>query len=175
MYRETTKINRNVDSDCCLPIQRVASKVLLVSGSLTASQQKVSCSAQCETSSSFSDRSQPIETTPGLTPKYLPSPLPMSASRVPTGSPSKKSFTLCQYTLRRPRVWFQCTAMLSYTRTTWSSSSSPGCSNMGGSSPGFNAYKTQHNTTKHKERIHSLRFTNKTNKNIIAEVGLYFD
>jgi hypothetical protein len=42
-------------------------------------------------------------------------------------------------TLRLPRVWFQCMAMLSYTRTTWSSSSSPGCRRLAGTAPGCNA------------------------------------
>mmetsp|Transcript_1917 Transcript_1917/g.3144 ORF Transcript_1917/g.3144 Transcript_1917/m.3144 type:complete len:263 (-) Transcript_1917:630-1418(-) len=117
----------------------VASKVSEVSGTLAPSQQKVSCSLQCETSSSFRERSQPIVTTPGLTPKYLPSPLPTSASRVPTGRASRYSFTRCQYTLRLPRVWFQWMAILSYTRTTWSNSSSPGFNSLAGSAPGFNA------------------------------------
>ena len=44
----------------------------------------------------------------------------LPANSDPGGNASRKSLTRCQCTFRFPLVWFQCTAIFSYTRNTWS-------------------------------------------------------
>lgn len=87
-----------------------ASNVLLLNGNLTASQQKVSLDSSADTFNKTGDRSQPIVMMSGFTPKYFPSPHPISrpiehctrhqvpATREPRDNDSKNTFTRCQYT-----------------------------------------------------------------------------
>lgn len=53
-------------------------KINLISGNLTASQQKVSLAGSAETFNKTGERSHPMDSILGFTPKYLPSPQPIS-------------------------------------------------------------------------------------------------
>ena len=100
-------LRSSVEMWCMTAMQRVASNMSLTKGSFTASQQNVSVVSDdsfLETDNNVSDRSQPIMTMSGLTPKYLPSPQPTSATTLPAFSDMMKFLTLCQYTFLFPRV-----------------------------------------------------------------------